>query len=342
VPSHQVARISGADLRAVAAEGAAERITQGAVVPAEGAGMADRTAALATDAPVGNKQGLGLMRLAFRVMAPRTMERAGQPFKNTAVRMPGPSWRENRAMLKITLQGFAGESIEMESSKDKGQPPEGVRKRQKVLYIVYAPGEPLRRRVLEGCGRPFFEAFERIWLWSLAELEEGIGSHNHRTITKEDGRMLSGITRVSTVVAMLFLLLSNPQATMGQSRAVPGTADLREMIQQFSEDQRGLLRTYTVVTSSSRRERLKKFYDDSLASLKRADFAALNQDGKIDYVVFQQYLNRRLHVLAVEGQQYAEMEPLLPFAKTIAELEDARRRMETPKQSSVPQHLRQW
>lgn len=143
--------------------------------------------------------------------------------------------------------------------------------------------------------------------------------------------MLAEIRRVSAVVAMLFLMAGNPRATFGQSRAAAGTTDLREMIQQFSGDQRGLLRTYTLFTSNSRRERLRKFYDESLASLKRVDFDGLNQDGKIDYVVFQHYLNHRLHVLVLENQQYAEMEPLLPFARTIADLADARRRMETPK-----------
>ena len=119
--------------------------------------------------------------------------------------------------------------------------------------------------------------------------------------------MLSRIKRVSAVVAILFLLASNPRATIGQSRPVAGTTDLREMIQQFSADQRSLLRTYAVFSANSRRERMKRFYDDSLVSLKLVDFDRLNQDGKIDYVVLQHYLNHRLHVLTLESQQYAEM-----------------------------------
>jgi uncharacterized protein (DUF885 family) len=147
---------------------------------------------------------------------------------------------------------------------------------------------------------------------------------------EEGDVMLSDIRQASTAVVMLVLLAISPRATAAQSPVAGETADLREMIQRFSEDQRGLLRTYRVLTSDSRLERLTKFYDDTLASLKRVDFDGLNQDGKIDYVEFQHYLNHRLHGLALDSQQYAEMAPVIPFAKTIAEMEDARRRMQTP------------
>ena len=118
---------------------------------------------------------------------------------------------------------------------------------------------------------------------------------------------------------------------MAQGTSKSEGTNLREMISQFSADQRSLMRTYRVPTASSRQERMKQFYQDSLAALKRVDFDDLNQDGKVDYVVFQHYLNHQLHALVLQSQQFAEMEPLLPFAKTIADLEDARRRMETPK-----------
>ncbi len=103
------------------------------------------------------------------------------------------------------------------------------------------------------------------------------------------------------------------------------------MIARFSADQRSLLRTYRIPTATSRQERMTKFYNDSLATLQHVDFDGLSQDGKIDYVVFQHYLDHQIHGIILQNQQYAEMEPLLPFAKTIAQLEDARRRMETPK-----------
>jgi uncharacterized protein (DUF885 family) len=144
--------------------------------------------------------------------------------------------------------------------------------------------------------------------------------------------MFSRMTlRVVIYAGILLVFACSPLATMAQNAGGPEGTDLRDMISQFIADQRSLLRTYRIPTASSRQERMTQFYKDSLAALKRVDFDELNPDGKVDYVVFQHYLNHQLHGLALLSQQYAEMEPLLPFAKTIAQLEDARRRMETPK-----------
>jgi uncharacterized protein (DUF885 family) len=117
---------------------------------------------------------------------------------------------------------------------------------------------------------------------------------------------------------------------LAQTTNAPEGTDLREMIARFDADQRSLLRTYRIPTASARQQRMTEFYKDSLAALKRVDFDDLSQDGKIDYLAFQHYLDHQLRGLARQSQQFAEMEPLLPFAKTIAELEDARRRMEKP------------
>ena len=140
--------------------------------------------------------------------------------------------------------------------------------------------------------------------------------------------------RALCVISYTVILLTfacSPRATIAQTANAPGGTDLREMIARFSADQRSLLRTYRIPTATSRQERMTKFYNDSLATLQHVDFDGLSQDGKIDYVVFQHYLDHQIHGIILQNQQYAEMEPLLPFAKTIAQLEDARRRMETPK-----------
>jgi uncharacterized protein (DUF885 family) len=142
--------------------------------------------------------------------------------------------------------------------------------------------------------------------------------------------MHSRFARVGRLAALFVLMFSAPGA-VSQSAVMSEGTDLREMIEQFTADQGSLTRTYTVFVSTSRNERMTKFYQDSLAALHRVDFAGLNQDGKVDYLTFQNYLDHQLRRLSLRKQQYAEMEPLVPFAKTIAELEDARRRMETPK-----------
>ncbi len=148
----------------------------------------------------------------------------------------------------------------------------------------------------------------------------------------DGGPMFSRVAiRIIGNAAILLAFAFNPLALKAQTSGVPAGTDLREMIARFTADQRSLMRVYKIPTASSRQERMTGFYKDTLAELKRVDFDDLNQDGKVDYVVFQHYLNHQLHGIALQQQQYVEMEPLLPFAKTIAELEDSRRRMETPK-----------
>lgn len=142
--------------------------------------------------------------------------------------------------------------------------------------------------------------------------------------------MRSRLLRTFRFFAVLLILFGAAQAA---SRAQPvageGT-DLREMIQQFSADQASLIRTYRVPTAASRQLRMEQFYKDALAALKRVDFDELNQDGKVDYLALQNNLTHQLRRLSLDAEQFREMEPLLPFAKSIADLDDARRRMETP------------
>ena len=54
----------------------------------------------------------------------------------------------------------------------------------------------------------------------------------------------------------------------------------------------------------------------------------MSQDGKIDYILFKNHLEYELRQLDIQSRQLAEIEPLLPFAAKIIELEETRRRME--------------
>jgi uncharacterized protein (DUF885 family) len=103
---------------------------------------------------------------------------------------------------------------------------------------------------------------------------------------------------------------------------------MRGAIERYSVDRGSLARSYTVNYSTTRRERFKRFYSDWLATLQKLDFDSMSQDGKIDYLLFKNHLEYELRQLDIQAQQLSEIEPLLPFARTIADLEEARRRME--------------
>ena len=136
-------------------------------------------------------------------------------------------------------------------------------------------------------------------------------------------------------VCLCFGLLIIAQSVFGQTLKDDFAAynepssRFRGMIEKFGEDYGILSRFYTAQTSANRSERFRRFYGDELELINRLDFASLNHDEQIDYLLFRNYLEHEQKELAREAAQLAEMAPLMPFAKVISDLEDTRRRLET-------------
>src|SRR5262245_6929604 len=105
-------------------------------------------------------------------------------------------------------------------------------------------------------------------------------------------------------------------------------SEMRPAIERYTVDRGSLTRSYPVAMSLSRRERFRKFYSDWLASLQKMDFDSMSEDGKIDYILFKNHLEYELRQLDIQARQLDEIQPLIPFAKTIIDLEETRRRME--------------
>ena len=103
---------------------------------------------------------------------------------------------------------------------------------------------------------------------------------------------------------------------------------LRGVIEKFAEDAGSLDRFYTARDSENRAKRFKAFYADWVNFLNRQNFDALNADEQIDYVLFKNYLAHEIKEADRRAWQLAEMSALLPFARTISDLEDARRRLD--------------
>src|SRR6185436_18249676 len=105
-------------------------------------------------------------------------------------------------------------------------------------------------------------------------------------------------------------------------------SEMRAAIERYTVDRGSLARSYTVSYSSARRERFRKFYSDWLASLLKMDFDSMSQDGKVDYILFKNHLEYELRQLDIQAKQLQEIGPLIPFSKTVIDLEETRRRME--------------
>lgn len=104
---------------------------------------------------------------------------------------------------------------------------------------------------------------------------------------------------------------------------------LRGVIEKYGEDYGVLNRFYSAQTSPNRQARFKQLNADWLALLNKQNFDALNHDEQVDYLLFKNYLEHEQRELDRYGQQLTEMSPLVPFARTISDLEDSRRKLET-------------
>jgi uncharacterized protein (DUF885 family) len=103
---------------------------------------------------------------------------------------------------------------------------------------------------------------------------------------------------------------------------------LRGVIEKYGQDYGSINRFFTAQTSPKRVARLRELYRDHIALLERLNYSSLNPDEKIDYVLFRNYLDHEQKELTRFEKQFAEMTGILPFAGTISDLEDTRRRLE--------------
>lgn len=103
---------------------------------------------------------------------------------------------------------------------------------------------------------------------------------------------------------------------------------VRGMIERFGADYGILDRFNSAAFSERRSAELRKLYTDNLAALNSLDFEKLNHDEQIDVILFRNYLEHEVKEQLRFDAQVAEMASLVPFAKTISDLEDSRRKLE--------------
>ena len=117
-------------------------------------------------------------------------------------------------------------------------------------------------------------------------------------------------------------------ATLDLNDSDSRQSEMRGVIERYTADRGSLARFYSVEASSARQARMKQFYSDWLAMLAKLDFDSMSQDGRVDYLLFKNHLDHELRQLDLQVKALAEVVALVPFAQTITDLEDSRRRME--------------
>ncbi len=107
-----------------------------------------------------------------------------------------------------------------------------------------------------------------------------------------------------------------------------GVEPMRELIERFSTDRQALSRFYRVGGSRQREERFTGFLPTWLQRVEAVDFNALDQQGRVDYILFRHELNYHLAQLKHERRKWDEVAACLPFAETIIDMEETRWRLE--------------
>ena len=121
------------------------------------------------------------------------------------------------------------------------------------------------------------------------------------------------------------LILFAPAAAQEDSGApdvsVPA---MRGLVERYQTDRRALQRAYSIPLSPARRDRMSRFYLHWQKRLRTVDFGSLNQDERIDYLLFGNRLAAQRRRLEHEAGRDVEIHALVPFWKLIVELEEAR------------------
>jgi len=119
------------------------------------------------------------------------------------------------------------------------------------------------------------------------------------------------------------LLLALPILTAPIARAA-GATEMQDSIRHYMADHRTLSRAYDIPWSQTSFERMEELYKEWRQRLPQLDFDALNQHGRIDYILLRNELGSEMDRLTLQRERLVEMDELLSFRGTIQELERAR------------------
>ena len=139
------------------------------------------------------------------------------------------------------------------------------------------------------------------------------------------GQFVSRFCRLGVCAALLLV----PTWTVFAAPADPSVSPTRSLIERFRNDRGALERLYNLELSTNRVARLGRLFDDNLAALEQLDFKALDQAGRIDWLLFRNQLQFEQRELDYGARKTAEVADLIPFASTIIELEENRRRLQS-------------
>ena len=135
---------------------------------------------------------------------------------------------------------------------------------------------------------------------------------------------------VALFVLALALPITAPAASPKPLAKTPATStsSLASLVSEFEADDQSVSSFYDLPRSAVRFDRLEKLYTVWQARLAAVDFDALNQSGRVDYVLLRAGLEQSLAEIARDRKRVADMDHLLTFRGIVHELEQGRWRGE--------------
>ena len=146
----------------------------------------------------------------------------------------------------------------------------------------------------------------------------------------EVDNMLKGILAKMTAAA-LALGLSGSSRAAQQNDFGGSITSVQSLIERYDADRTSLSHVYDAPLSEAAETRLTALYADWSDALRKVNFDELDEENKVDYLLFDNHLRYQLRLLDIRKEQEAKTLVLLSFSKIIVNLDESRRRMEIPK-----------
>ena len=105
-------------------------------------------------------------------------------------------------------------------------------------------------------------------------------------------------------------------------QAMPG------VITRYQLDYASLDRKYTVANGAAREKEMREFYTQWRRALDGLPFDSYGVEDRIDFVMLRNQIDFELRELTAQSKRFAEAEPLVPFARPLIDLAEARRMMQ--------------
>jgi uncharacterized protein (DUF885 family) len=115
----------------------------------------------------------------------------------------------------------------------------------------------------------------------------------------------------------------------------PSTSELAPLVERYGVDRNTVLRRYAAEFTPERYERLTKFYKEWQQELTHVPYAPLGVEGRIDYTLLRSRLEYELRLLEREQGWLKNTSSLIPFARDITTLLEARGRVDPIKPDQV-------